>query len=130
MTSSATGTAPAARPSETVRAAARTRVDKARARRRDRAEDQAAEQEYRTANPSEHDPATPAPAGESSAAAFRRRLPRPSAGGVVDNGAGIILAFLAWVWVIDPFLQKGTQGAKDVLRAKFFNKDAKGNWLP
>jgi hypothetical protein len=71
------------------------------------------------------------PSGPPAHSSRRVRMPSLGAGGgAVDNGAGIILAFLAWVWVLDPFLQHGPTGVKDVLRAKFFNKDKDGNWLP
>lgn len=50
---------------------------------------------------------------------------------VADGGAGVILGFLVWTNVVLPYFQKGGwTGVKNQLRAKFFNKDAKGNWLP
>lgn len=55
------------------------------------------------------------------------RLPVP---GVVDTGAGFILAALFWTWVGLPFLKDGLGGVRNQLRAKFFNKAADGSWLP
>jgi len=72
--------------------------------------------------------------GSSPASSRRPRVSMPSlprgAGGVVNDGAGLVLAFFAWTWIGLPFLQGGVTGVKNVLRAKFFNKDSKGNWLP
>ncbi len=52
-------------------------------------------------------------------------LPAP-----VGSGAGFILALLAWTWIGVPLLQRGPQGVKDQLRAKFLNKGPDGKWLP
>jgi len=49
---------------------------------------------------------------------------------IADEGAGVVLAFLAWVWVAQPLLRGGPSAVRDVLRAKFVNKDAGGKWLP
>lgn len=54
----------------------------------------------------------------------RRLAPR---GG---DGGGLVLAFLAWGWVVLPYLQGGTERVRDVLRAKFLNKGPDGEALP
>jgi hypothetical protein len=51
-------------------------------------------------------------------------------GTVVDNGAGVILAILAWGWVGLPLVQGGPTQVKNVIRAKFLNKGPDGSWLP
>lgn len=67
---------------------------------------------------------TPAPAASSPP----RSYPRVRV--IADEGAGVVLAFLAWVWVAQPLLRGGPSAVRDVLRAKFVNKDAGGKWLP
>lgn len=47
-----------------------------------------------------------------------------------SEGAGLLLALLAWTWIGLPLLTGGPSKAKDVLRAKFFNKAKDGSWLP
>jgi hypothetical protein len=49
---------------------------------------------------------------------------------VADDGAGVVLALIAWAWVGLPYLQGGPGRVRDVLRAKFFNRAADGSWLP
>jgi hypothetical protein len=49
--------------------------------------------------------------------------------GVSDAG-GAVLALLFWSWMVLPMLQGGPDRMKNVLRAKFFNKGPKGEWLP
>lgn len=46
------------------------------------------------------------------------------------DASGFVLALLFWSWVALPVLQGGPAAVKDTLRAKFFNKDANGEWLP
>ena len=55
-------------------------------------------------------------------------IPKPSGGTVASDGAGIILGFLIWVWVVLPFFNG--KGARNVLRAKFTNKGPDGKVLP
>jgi hypothetical protein len=45
------------------------------------------------------------------------------------DAAGLVLAGLAWVWVVRPYLQGGPGEVADVLRAKFFNKGPDGEAL-
>lgn len=40
------------------------------------------------------------------------------------------MAYLMYEWVLLPLLTGGPTKVRNVWRAKFFNKDAKGNWLP
>lgn len=49
--------------------------------------------------------------------------------GVSDAG-GAVLALVFWSWVVLPILQGGPERMKNTLRAKFFNKGPKGEWLP
>jgi hypothetical protein len=90
--------------------------------------------------------------GEGGGGARRRRLPLPPqaaaarrflAGGrapgqrratsaartVRDQGAGVILAGLVWVWVVLPYVRGGQDEVKAVLRAKFLNQGPDGGWL-
>jgi hypothetical protein len=41
---------------------------------------------------------------------------------VVRDGAGVVLGFLVWVWVVLPYLNGGTARVKQVLAAKFINQ--------
>lgn len=85
-------------------------------------------------------PATTTPAGNRGSGSSRPAVPprAPSGGGTTgaklagtaNFGAGFILGLVLWVWVGMPFLKGGPGAVRDQLRAKFFNKDAKGNWLP
>ena len=52
----------------------------------------------------------------------------PRAG--VNEGAGALLGFLAWVWVVLPALTGGPDRVRAVLRAKFTNKGPDGSELP
>jgi len=54
-----------------------------------------------------------------------RRVPRS-----VDNGAGVILGALAWLWVGLPMLRGGPTEVRNTFRAKFLNKAPDGTWLP
>lgn len=58
------------------------------------------------------------------------RTVRIKAPRVVDQGAGIVLGVLFYLWVVLPFLDGGTKGVRDVIRAKFLNKAPDGTWLP
>jgi len=63
----------------------------------------------------------------------QRSIGRPSMrgpGGMANDGAGVVLAFLAWSWVVLPYLQGGPERVRNVLRAKFVNKGPKGEFLP
>jgi hypothetical protein len=53
-----------------------------------------------------------------------------STGGAVSSGAGFVLALLFWTWVGVPLIQRGPNGVRDQLRAKFLNKAPDGSWLP
>jgi hypothetical protein len=53
-----------------------------------------------------------------------------SLGSAGDDVASVLLGLLLWGWVIRPYLAGGTQGIKNMLRAKFINQDAKGGQLP
>lgn len=69
-------------------------------------------------------PPAPAPAPQGRGAGlWGRETPAQSA-------AGLILGLLVWGWVIMPLISNGPTGVKDMLRAKFFNKGPKGDWLP
>ena len=46
-----------------------------------------------------------------------------------NDASGFVLGALAWILVIQ-YLNGGVPGVKNWLRAKFLNKDAKGNPLP
>jgi hypothetical protein len=60
-----------------------------------------------------------------------RRGGRRQAGtGTVDGYAGFALSVLAWSWVALPYLRGGVAEVRDVLRAKFTNRDSQGRWLP
>ena len=48
----------------------------------------------------------------------------------LDDGAGVLLGFIVYGWFVLPLVTGGPSAVKNVLRAKFFNKDAQGNWLP
>ena len=48
----------------------------------------------------------------------------------IDDASGFVLGLLAWSWVILPMLNNGPSGVRDMLRAKFVNKDQNGNPLP
>lgn len=50
-------------------------------------------------------------------------------GGVVNDGAGILLGLMVWGWIIVPYVKDGKQGVRDTLSAKFFNKKG-GKPLP
>lgn len=53
----------------------------------------------------------------------RKMAPRT---GRVNDGAGVLLGFLLWVWVVLPFLAGGKARVNAVLRAKFMNKGPDG----
>lgn len=46
----------------------------------------------------------------------------PAAPASVRDGAGVVLGFLVWVWVVLPYLDGGTARVKNVLKAKFINE--------
>jgi hypothetical protein len=80
---------------------------------------------------------TPAPAKPSSgkqqqsqrsAPASRPRL--PAAPRVVHESAGVVLAVIAWCWIVLPYLRGGTGEVKKVLYAKFLNRTPDGQVLP
>jgi len=51
-------------------------------------------------------------------------------GGVsLEDGAGLILGFMAWVVVLR-YIKDGPQGVRDLLKAKFLNKGPDGKELP
>lgn len=80
--------------------------------------------------PSEESPAG-SQAGEKKPAAAGgqgRSLPQLPQSGVMRDGSWAILGFLAWGWVIMPFLEGGLPGMKKVLLAKFFNKKPDGSY--
>jgi hypothetical protein len=58
---------------------------------------------------------------------WTRSVLTPPAGG---DAAGFILGLLVWGWVVLPFLRGGTDGVRDVWRAKWLNKGADGSELP
>jgi len=63
----------------------------------------------------------------------QRSIGRPSMrgpGGMASDGAGVVLAFLTWSWIVLPYLQGGPERVRNVLRAKFVNKGPKGDFLP
>lgn len=72
------------------------------------------------------DDATASPAARVAAAS------RPGSGGSsgAQNGAGILLGFVLWVWVALPYLDGGRERVAAVLRAKLTNKAADGSPLP
>lgn len=81
------------------------------------------------------DKPAPAEAGKQSdkpapAEAGKRGLSMPQLpqGGALHEGSWAILGFLAWGWVVMPFLQNGLPGMKKVLLAKFFNKKPDGSY--
>jgi hypothetical protein len=65
------------------------------------------------------------PAPESRSGGFSIPLPQS---GTSKDASWAILAFLAWGWVIMPFLENGLPGMKKVLLAKFFNKKPDGSF--
>jgi len=67
--------------------------------------------------------------GVREGAAQGRTLPARG-GSTARDGAGVVLGFLAWVWVVLPYLNGGTAGVRNVLRAKFTNKGPDGSDLP
>lgn len=69
------------------------------------------------------------PAAASGRAPSRSPLSRIGSGGAVDNGAGLVLAFFAWVWIGLPFTKGGVKQVRDVLRAKFMNQNDQKEWL-
>jgi len=76
-----------------------------------------------------------APAVVSAVGAARADRARPPArrsraGGVANTGAAFILGLLVWGWVVMPLIRTGPAGVRDTLRAKFFNKNPQGEWLP
>lgn len=76
-------------------------------------------------------PRTPraAPAAPAPPAASRGRRRGPL-GAATNTGGGFVLAILFWSWIALPFFTDGATGVRNTLRAKFFNKDGTGNWLP
>lgn len=72
----------------------------------------------------------PAPAARPPAPKRSTGSSGSTASAVVDGGAGLVLGVLVWVWVVLPFLKGGPTQVKDVLRAKFLNRSADGEWLP
>lgn len=88
-----------------------------------------------TGVPAQPGQSTTTPAGDRGGKSRPTPTPRPSTRGVgvastANFGAGFVLGLVFWVWVGMPFLRGGPGAVRDQLRAKFFNKDAKGNWLP
>jgi len=57
-----------------------------------------------------------------------RSMPQLPQSGAMRDGSWAILGFLAWGWVIMPFLEGGLPGMKKVLLAKFFNKKPDGSY--
>lgn len=54
-----------------------------------------------------------------------------SGGGLrIDDASGFVLGLLAWSWLILPMLNGGPSAVRDILRAKFVNKDSNGDPLP
>lgn len=83
--------------------------------------------------PPDEAPAAPSGGGQSSPG---RSWSMPSPSGAAGDGAAILVGFLAWVWVILPFV-KGVQSGeggptrvRNVLRAKLTNKGPNGEPLP
>jgi len=83
------------------------------------------------------EPEKPAPAeagkqgGKPAPAEAGKRglsLPQLPQSGAMKDGSWAILGFLAWGWVIMPFLEGGLPGMKKVLLAKFFNKKPDGSY--
>lgn len=65
------------------------------------------------------------------AGAFSSAIPRGTGGGLtVTDASGFVLALLGWSWVALPLLTGGPAAMRNVWRAKFFNKDSKGNPIP
>lgn len=50
-------------------------------------------------------------------------------GRISTDAAGVLLAVFTWSWVILPAVRGGPGAVRDTLRAKFFNKDAGGEFL-
>lgn len=69
-------------------------------------------------------PATPRRAGSSSSS------PRGGSSSGLQNGSGILLGFVLWVWVALPYLDGGRERVAAVLRAKLTNRAADGSPLP
>jgi|WetSurMetagenome_2_1015567.scaffolds.fasta_scaffold20516_7 hypothetical protein len=67
----------------------------------------------------------PAEAGSGKRGLSMPQLPQS---GVLHDGSWAILGFLAWGWVVMPFLEGGLPGMKKVLLAKFFNKKPDGSY--
>jgi hypothetical protein len=59
-----------------------------------------------------------------------QRLGFPAGGGVAGNLAGGVLGLFFWSWIMLPLLKDGPTGVRNTLRAKFFNKDPSGKFLP
>jgi len=53
-----------------------------------------------------------------------------SAAAATDTAAGLILGVWLWLWVGLPLVQGGPTAVRNVWRAKLFNKDKDGKWLP
>lgn len=85
------------------------------------------------------DESTPAPSRPTSkgsgdphprASAAGEATGRALARGITGNdGAGVILAFIAWVGIVMPAKNNGLDGVRNWWRAKFFNKGPDGNPL-
>lgn len=69
------------------------------------------------------------PAGQPAQAPARRSWPS-SLGRTGDDVASVILGLLLWGWVVRPYLAGGTEGIKNLLRAKFLNQAKDGSQLP
>lgn len=67
--------------------------------------------------------------GVRDGAAEGRTLPARG-GSTVQDGAGVVLGFLVWVWVVLPYLNGGASNVGAVLKAKFTNKGPDGSDLP
>jgi len=74
--------------------------------------------------PAEPDP-PPAPSNPPAASTGRSWTAPPS----VNDGAGFLLAFFVWAWVVLPYFRGGTTEVKNVLRAKFTNRNPDGTWI-
>lgn len=57
------------------------------------------------------------------------RLPRRRIS-IRSDGSGLLLGFLLWSWVVGPYIDGGTKGITDLLRAKFLNQGPDGSELP
>jgi hypothetical protein len=97
--------------------------------RRKRAEKDAAEAKAKADTDAEpDDEPDDGDQGGGSNAPARRSVAMPSMG--KGDWAGFLFGAVLWCWVGLPLVQGGPSRVKDVLRAKFTNKDAKGNYLP